>query len=65
MYVRVTSTPNVAMQRLNEKLSEEGLERLMKARKVGSSLHCHCTAYLGELIWPSLTCYMPLIHPRV
>ncbi len=38
MYVRVTSTPNVAMQRLNEKLSEEGLERLMKARKVGSSL---------------------------
>lgn len=34
MFVRVTSTPNVAMQRLNEKLSEEGLERLMKARKV-------------------------------
>ena len=60
MYVRVTSTPNVAMQRLNEKLSEEGLERLMKARKVGSSLHCLCTAYPGELIWPSLTWYMSL-----
>jgi len=34
VYVKVTSTPNIAMTKLNLKLQQEGLDNILRLRKV-------------------------------